>query len=48
MTYDNAQEIAELAAQHGLDTELVAMNNTHHATMNELLVGRELGWLRSR
>lgn len=48
MTYDNAQEIAEMAARHDLDTELVAMNNTHHATMRELLIGPELSWLRPR
>lgn len=46
MTYDNAEELHELAAQHGFDTELVAMKNTHHAEMTELLIGRNLDWAR--
>lgn len=46
MTYDNAHELHELAAQYGFDTELVAMKNTHHAEMTELLIGRSLDWAR--
>lgn len=46
MTYDNADEIKELAGAHGFDTQLVAMTNTHHATMMELLIGRDLDWVR--
>lgn len=46
MTYDNAEGVRELAARHGFDTELVAMKNTHHATMTELLIGFDLNWLR--
>lgn len=46
MTYDNAEELRELAAQHGFDTELVAMKSTHHAEMTELLIGRDLDWAR--
>lgn len=44
MTYDSAEEIVSLASSHRLDTALVAMRNTHNATMYELLVGRDLGW----
>lgn len=47
MTYDNAEGVHELAARHGFDTELVAMKNTHHATMRELLIGFDLSWLRA-
>lgn len=47
MTYDNAGEIKDLARSHNLDTELVAMTNTHNSTMVELLIGRDLGWLRA-
>ncbi|MGA9768153.1 MAG: DNA adenine methylase [Blastocatellia bacterium] len=47
MTYDNADEVRKLAERHGLDTELVAMKNTHHAEMNELLIARNLDWARS-
>lgn len=46
MTYDNAEELRELAATHNFDTELVAMKNTHHAQMTELLIGRDLSWAR--
>lgn len=46
MTYDNAQEVQTLAAQHGFDTEAIAMKNTHHAKMTELLIGRNLDWIR--
>jgi DNA adenine methylase len=46
MTYDNAKEIRYLATKFGFQTELVAMKNTHHEIMNELLVGRDLDWLK--
>ena len=46
MTYDNAVELPDLARLHGFDTELVPMKNTHHAEMCELLIGRDLTWVR--
>lgn len=46
MTYDNATSVLELAEQFGFDTQAVAMKNTHHAEMKELLIGRNLDWLR--
>lgn len=46
MTYDYSDEILALAGRHGFDVEAVAMTNTHHARMNELLVGRDLSWVR--
>ncbi len=46
MTYDDAGELHELARQHNFDTLLVAMKNTHHAEMTELLIGRCLDWAR--
>lgn len=46
MTYDNAEGVAELARKHNFDTELVGMKNTHHAEMTELLIGRDLDWMR--
>jgi DNA adenine methylase len=45
MTYDNAEEVRALAERHGFETKPVAMKNTHHAEMNELLIGRNLGWV---
>lgn len=47
MTYDDTYEVRTLAQRHGFDTELVAMKNTHHAEMTELLIGRNLDWARS-
>lgn len=47
LTYDNTREIALLAEEFGLETRAVAMKNTHHARMNELLVGKDLNWLRA-
>ncbi|MBO1347818.1 MAG: DNA adenine methylase [Hormoscilla sp. GUM202] len=48
MTYDNVKEVRQLADKFGLDTETVPMKNTHHAKMTELLIGRNLDWVRSR
>jgi DNA adenine methylase len=45
MTYDRADEILALAEEFGLQTAAVAMKNTHHARMTELLVGKTLNWL---
>lgn len=46
MTYDNAEEVRELAQRHGFDVEPIAMKNSHHAEMSELLIGRDLDWIR--
>jgi len=48
MTYDNAEEVRELAARHGFDTRPVAVNDMHHAEMTELLIGRDLRWTEER
>jgi DNA adenine methylase len=48
MTYDDTDEVRELAQAHGFDIELIAMKNTHHAEMSELLIGRNLDWARQR
>jgi len=45
MTYDNAEEVQALAERHGFQTKPVAMKNTHHAEMDELLIGRNLDWV---
>lgn len=46
MTYDDAEEVRALAVTHRFETRLVAMNSTHHATMNELLIGHDLAWVK--
>lgn len=45
MTYDDAPEVRALAAAHDFAVQNVAMKNTHHATMRELVISRDLGWL---
>jgi len=45
MTYDNAPEVADLAAKYRLQARPVAMRNTHHAQMMELVIGRNLDWM---
>lgn len=47
LTYDNADEVRTLALRHGFDAKPIAMKNTHHAEMTELLIGRDLGWMES-
>ncbi|MCC6446589.1 MAG: DNA adenine methylase [Armatimonadetes bacterium] len=47
MTYDNTEEVSLLAGRHGFDMLPVAMKNTHHSAMTELLIGRSLDWARS-
>ena len=46
LTYDDAPEVRALAHRHGFDIQPIAMKNTHHAQMTELLIGRSLDWAR--
>ncbi|MFH1087587.1 MAG: DNA adenine methylase [Chloroflexota bacterium] len=46
MTYDNADGVRDMAATHGFDVLAVPMKNTHHAEMDELVIGRNLQWAR--
>lgn len=45
MTYDQTEEIWKLAKDFGFEARPIAMKNTHHAKMTELLIGRDLAWL---
>src|SRR3989440_9888909 len=47
MTYDHTREIAALAGEFNFETHAIAMKNTHHAKMTELLVGKNLSWLKA-
>ena len=47
MTYDNAWPIRVMAKEQGFDTQEIAMKNTHHEVMSELLIGRNLDWVRA-
>lgn len=44
MTYSNDRAVQSLAKKYGLTTKEIAMKNTHHAKMTELLIGRDLSW----
>jgi DNA adenine methylase len=46
MTYDNADGVTDLARKHNFDMHTVGMKNTHHAEMTELLISRDLDWIR--
>lgn len=46
MTYNDAEEIRFLAKKYGFATATVAMKNTHHAKMTELLISRNLDWVK--
>jgi DNA adenine methylase len=48
MTYDNDPEVVEMAEKHGFETSVVPMKNTHHAEMVELLIGKDLKWVKAK
>ncbi len=45
MTYDDTEEVKNLAARFGFQAGHVAMKNTHHATRHELVISSDLSWL---
>lgn len=45
MTYNARPEIEQMAVHHGLQTQTVAMKNTHHAIQSELIISRDLDWI---
>jgi DNA adenine methylase len=45
MTYDDAEGVRKLAQERGFNLELIAMKNTHHAKMTELLIGKDVSWV---
>lgn len=45
MTYDHAEEVKQMARRHRFEMRLIPMTNTHHATMSELVIGRDLSWM---
>jgi len=45
LTYDNSDQVRELALRHGFEARPIPMKNTHHAEMTELLIGRNLRWM---
>jgi len=47
ITYDNAEEVKSMARAHGFQIRLIPMTNTHHATIEELVIGKNLSWMDS-
>jgi DNA adenine methylase len=45
ITYDNADEVKSMAREHGFQMRLIPMTNTHHATMEELVISKNLSWM---
>lgn len=45
MTYDHSEEVKAIARAHDFQMRLIPMTNTHHATMEELVIGRDLSWM---
>ena len=45
-TYDNSDELVRMAKSFKFETQLIPMKNTHHAEMTELLIGKDLKWLK--
>lgn len=47
MTYDDADEVKAMARSRGFQMRLIPMTNTHHAAMEELVIGKDLTWMDS-
>ena len=45
-TYDNSDDLVSLATSYSFETKLIPMKNTHHAEMTELIIGKDLRWLK--
>ena len=45
MTYDNAEEVKQMARSHGFQMRLIPMKTTHHRAMEELVIGKDLSWM---
>lgn len=45
MTYDNSEEVRALARRYAFQAKPIAMKNTHHAEMTELVIGKNLAWM---
>ena len=46
MTYDDYPEVRNLAIWHNFDVEEITMRNAHHSLKIELLIGKDLTWMR--
>ena len=46
MTYDSANQIRELAKENGFQIAEIPMKGTHHAEKTELIISKDLSWLK--
>jgi len=46
MTYNFDEPIVEMAERYHLDWHIIVMKNTHHIHKREMIIGRDLAWLR--
>jgi DNA adenine methylase len=46
MTYDDAEDARQFARARNFALQPVAMKNTHHAKVTELLISRNLNWIK--
>lgn len=46
ITYDNAEEIRTLAMENNFKVAEIPMKGTHHAEKTELVISRDLNWLK--
>jgi len=46
MTYEDTQGVIDLAQRFGFEYEKIAMQNTHLTKMHELIISKNLQWLR--
>ena len=47
MTYDNSTEVRFLANKFGFESKPISMRNTHNTEMTELIIGKDLSWLKT-
>jgi len=47
LTYDNAEEVKILANKYSFEIRPISMKNTHHAEMTELVIGKDLSWMKN-
>ena len=46
MTYDSHPDVRELASRYEFDVEEIKMRNAHNSPKTELLIGKDLSWIR--
>ncbi|OGO43818.1 MAG: DNA methyltransferase [Chloroflexi bacterium RBG_16_57_9] len=46
MTYSSDEKVRQLAQRHNFDMQEIEMKTSHHVKMTELLISRDLAWLR--